>query len=321
MSKASAAFGIALMACFIAGCGNNASNNEQPTPVALATSNGSTLESEPTAVLDPADEATANSLAAEFDQGMQELAQVGQVAGAQGQAQTSSANDRFVTTQSTPGTHVVTMATRALTYTCAQFLGSGASGTISYTYPDTPPTTGWQSSLAFKDCSYSFGVRAYTVNGTIVYEYVRYVSGSDFGFVGRTQDLVLSTSLNGQPVSAVRYTLSYAFDIHNGVIVTSYATPSSVFKDLKVVATGTQLVVNLSAVVDMKERRGAVKIKLTDWRYDLSVGHAVGGTAVVTGANGTRAVVVPSTTGYTVTYTDNTGKTKVYSYTYPTPPA
>jgi hypothetical protein len=321
MSRATSALLTGLMALLTAGCGSNETRNDQPAPVTLATESGSTLESAPTAQLVATDDATAGNLATEIQQSLQDLAQLGQVAGAQGDAQTSATTSRVVKAESNADTDAgarptVMATTRSVVYTCAQFLGAGASGTITYTFVDAAPTVGWQSSLAFKDCAFAFGVRAYKVNGTLLYEYVRYVSGSDFGFVGRTEDLVLATSLNGQQLSAVKYALTYAFDIRNGVITTSYATPSSVFRDLRVATSGNQVVVNLSAVIDMKERRGAVRIKLQDWRYDLPTGHAVGGSAVVTGANGTRADVQPSTTGYTVTYTDSTGKTKVYAYVY-----
>lgn len=319
MSKPTHALLIGLMAALVAACSGN-DRDTQPAPVNLATDSGATLDSAPSVDLAAADDATATQIGAEIQDGLEQLVQLGQVAGAQGDAQSSATNAHIVKADANPDMRTgptVMAATRSVLYTCAQFLGAGASGTITYTFVDAAPTVGWKSDLTFKDCAYSFGTRAYSVNGTLLYEYVRYVSGSDFGFIGRTQNLVLSTSLNGVPVRSVNYALTYAFDIHNGAIVQSYATPSSVFRDLRVLVTGNEIVVNLAAVVDMRERRGTVRITLTNWRHDLTVGHAVGGTAVVTGANNTRAVVAPSATGYTVTYTDRTGRTRVFTYAYP----
>lgn len=320
MKKATAALWVALMALVTAGCGSDEPRNEQPAPYSPMAANGLTIDSEPTAELAATDETAASNLAAEIDEGTEQAAHVGRISGAQSQVQAASKGERVVTAQSTLDSHVVAMATRIVTttYQCAQFLGAGGSGTVAYTYPETVPTAGWKSSITFKDCSYSFGARAYTVNGALVYEYLRYVSGSDFGFVGNTQDLLLSTSLNGNPVSTVRYVLTHAFDIHNGVITTSYATSNGVIKDLSVVPSGNLLVVNVYAVVDMREARGAVRVRLRDWKYDLSTARAVGGRAIITGANNTRAEVVASPTGYTVTYTDGAGRTKVFSFTYPT---
>jgi hypothetical protein len=314
MSKTTAALWLALMALFTAGCGSDEQSSEPITPYTLTADNGLTSESEPTAELAATDATAASNLAGEVFQGTEEAAQVGQLTGAQGEVQPASAGER-TTAQSALDTRA--MATRSITYTCAQFLGAGASGTILYSFPDTAPTAGWESSLTLKDCSYSFGTRAYTVNGAMLYEYLRYVSGSDFGFVGRSQDLQISTSRNGQLVSTVQYSLSHAFDIHNGVITNTYATSRAVFKSLKVTASNNQLVINVSAVIDMNERRGVVRIGLSNWKYDLSTARVIGGSAIITGANNTRAEVVASTTGYTVTYTDSTGKKTVYTFIYP----
>lgn len=318
MSRPTAALLIGLTALLTAACSGDG-RDTQVEPVKLATASGSTLDSAPSVDFAAADDVTATQMGAEIQDGLEQLVQVGQVANAQGDAQASATGAHVVKVEANPGASSgpSVMATRSVVYTCAQFLGAGATGNITYTFDDVAPSAGWKSNLAFKDCAITVGARGYMVNGTLLYQYARYVSGSDFGFVGSTQNLVLSTSLNGQTIRSVNYALSYAFDIHNGTIVTSYATPSSVFRDLRVTATSTAIVVNMSAVVDMRERRGTVRIKLTDWRHDLTVGHAVSGTAVVTGANNTRAVVAPSATGYSVTYTDSQGRTKVFNYAYP----
>lgn len=318
MGKATATLWIALTTLLAAGCGSDEPPRSEATGApSLTAANGLTIDTEPTAVLAPKDETSASNLAAELHDGTEEAAQVGRLAGAQSQVQTASAGERLATAQSGLDARAVALAaTRTFAYTCAQFLGAAASGTVLYTYPDTAPTAGWKSSVTLKDCSYAFGGRAYTVNGTMLYEYLRYVNGSDFGFLGSTPDLLVATSVDGQPATTVRYVLSHTFDIHDNVITTSYATSTAVLKDLRVVASGSLVVVNVLSVVHSKEAGGIVRVRLRDWKYDLSTNRSVSGRAVITGANNTRAEIVASTTGYTVTYTDSAGKTTVYTLRY-----
>jgi hypothetical protein len=318
MGKATAALWIVLTALLCAGCGSDEPPDSQPTGApSLTAANGLTIDSEPTAELLATDETAAGNLAAEIDGGTDEAAQVARLAGAHSQVQTASAGERVVTMQSSLDSRAVAMATtRAFRYTCAQFLGAAATGTVLYTYPDTAPTVGWKSSLRFDDCSYAFGRRAYTVSGTMLYEYLRYVSGSDFGFLGSTKDLRLITSVDGQVVSSLLYVLSHAFDIHNNVITTSYATSTAVLKDLRVVPSGNQVVVNVVSVIESKEAGGVIRVRLSDWRYDLSTNRSVSGRALITGAKGTRVEILASITGYKVTYTDSAGKTTVYTLRY-----
>lgn len=318
MGKAIAALWIALTALLCAGCGSDEPRDEPTGAPSLTAANGLTIDTEPTAELVPTDETAASNLAAEIHAGTEEAVQVGQLAGANSQLPApSSSGEKVATARSGQDARAIAMATtRTFSYACAQFLGAAASGTLLYTYPDTPPTAGWKSSFTFKDCAYTSGSRAYTVNGSVLYEYLRYVNGSDFGFLGSTQDLLVATTVDGKQVSNLKYILSHTFDIHNSVITTSYATSTAVLKDLRVVASGNQVVVNAVSVVQSKEVRGIVRIRLRDWRYDLSTNRSVSGRAVITGAKNTRAEIVASTTGYTVTYTDSAGKTTVYTFKY-----
>jgi hypothetical protein len=267
-------------------CGGGADRTD-PT-----TSSASAADPEPTAVLTATDANAASELANEVQQASEEAAQMGRLSG----------------TQALPTGGTVT-------YNCAQFLGAGATGTVTYTHPDTPPAAGWKSSITFANCTYAVGTSAYALNGTVWYEYLRYVSGSDFGFRGTTENLAFSYSSNGVVVGQGMYSFNHTFDLHNNVIRTSYANARGTIRDLRLARSGDNVVVNAVFVGDLKTAGGKVRMEITDWTYDLSTGHAASGTVRIIGANGTRVDIVASTAGYTITYRAADGTTTVYTLT------
>jgi hypothetical protein len=284
-----------LAALLTAACGSNeddASTTTTPavSPAPVATPGGLTADSAPTAVLAAGGADAATALATEVQNAAEVAAQVGRFAGA-GALPTGT----------------------TVTYNCAQFLGSGATGTVAYSYPDTPPSAGWKTTFTLDDCAYASGAYAFAVNGTVWYEYLRYVSGSDFAFRGTTQDLAYTYAYNGTTVRSGTYSFVHYFDIHDGVITTSSATADAIIAGLQLSRSGTNVILNARYVTNLDLAGGVVRIDLTNWTYDLSTGRPGGGTAAIVGANGTRVDVVATATSCTVTYTAADGNKTIYT--------
>ncbi|HEU0201660.1 MAG TPA: hypothetical protein VFR86_14655 [Burkholderiaceae bacterium] len=294
MSKTSKLLGVALFALLIAGCGGKDDAPADQAPAAPPAEEGAlSIDAEPTAELVATDATAAADLLTQIQEAGEETAMLGQMGG----------------TQAIP-------TGGSITYTCAQFLGSGATGTVSYTYPDTPPAAGWTSSITFADCSFAAGIQAYSLKGTMTYEYYRYVSGSDFGFRGRTDGLTFSYSENGTVRRSGTYKFSYTFDLHNGAIQTTYSTSKIAIRDFSVQLSGSNIILNVTGVIDLKRPAGTVRLELRNWTYDMSSGRLVAGRGSFIGAKGTRADVELSSTGYTVVYTAADGTKKTYTVTY-----
>lgn len=297
----------ALSAVFVVGCSGSDEREEAPAPAPLPAGDPAqfpiTASTKSTATIVATDEAAAARLAERFQQHAEEAAQFARL----GQFRVAPADVR-----------VRTAATA--TYSCAQFLGDGASGKVSYSHPDTTPTAGWKATLTFNDCAYADGIWAYSVKGTVVYEYLRYVSGSDFGFRGSTDGMTWTYSENGNVKRTGTLKFNHTFDLHDGNITTSYQTPVSASWNIDMSRSGSKVTVSADSVVDLtelKEVGGVVNAKVTSWTYDISRGRSLAGSAWATGVNNTRVDVQVTETGYTVVYTAPDGKKTTYKVAHP----
>jgi hypothetical protein len=174
------------------------------------------------------------------------------------------------------------------TISCSLF-ASGGSGSITYDISGTAITTGTAISYTYNACSYS----GYTFNGAVNIVYDRYVSPSDFAFTISYTNFtasgpgVASQSVSGKSSCSVAAGVSSCY-YNDGTRGWSSTMSYS--------ASGT---VNGSYAVNYGN--GSVQVTYANFG-------ATGGTATITGANGSKAVVTRnSATSFTVTITPSGG--------------
>jgi hypothetical protein len=174
------------------------------------------------------------------------------------------------------------------TISCSTF-GSGGSGSITYDISGTAVAAGTSISYTYNACSYS----GYTFNGSVSLVYDRYVGPTDFAYtVTYTNFTVAGVGVGSQSVSG-KSSCSFS----GGTASCYYNDGSRGWSStMSYSSTG---VVNGSYAVNYGN--GSVQVTYANFG-------ATGGTATITGANGSKAVVTRnSATSFTVTITPSGG--------------
>jgi hypothetical protein len=174
------------------------------------------------------------------------------------------------------------------TLSCS-LLASGGTGTITYDISGTAVTAGTSVSFTYNACSYS----GYTFNGSVSIVYDRYTSPTDMSFtISYTNFTASGPGVPSQSISG-----RSSCNVAAGVSSCYYNDGTRGWSStMSYSASGT---VNGSYAVNYGN--GSVQVTYVNFG-------ATGGTATITGANGSKAVITRnSATSFTVTITPSGG--------------
>jgi hypothetical protein len=167
-------------------------------------------------------------------------------------------------------------------------LGSGGTGTITYDIPNTTLGAGYTVTYVYNACSYGGN----TFNGGFSIVYDRYVSSTDFSYTATYTNFTVSgNGFSNQAISG-KTSCSYS----GGTASCYYSDGARGWSSTFVYSGG---VANGSYAVNYGN--GTAQVNYVNFS-------ATGGTATVTGANGSKAVITrTSATGFTVVITPSNG--------------
>ncbi len=176
-------------------------------------------------------------------------------------------------------------------------LGSGGSGSISYEVPSTAIASGYTVSYTYNACSYA----GYTFNGTVTLTYDRYTSPTDFAYTVKYSNF----SVSGNGLSSTNVSGTTSCNLSGGTASCYYNDGTRGWSSTMTYSNGA---VNGSYAVNYGN--GSVQVSYVNFG-------ATGGTATVTGSNGSKAVITrTSATAFTVAITPSTGAaTSTYTVT------
>lgn len=176
----------------------------------------------------------------------------------------------------------------AATLSCS-LLASGGTGSITYDISGTAVTAGTSVSFTYNACSYS----GYTFNGSVSIVYDRYVSPTDLSFtISYTNFTASGPGVPSQSISG-----RSSCNVAAGVSSCYYNDGTRGWSStMSYSASGT-----VNGTYAVNYGNGSVQVTYVNFG-------ATGGTATITGANGSKAVITRnSATSFTVTITPSGG--------------
>ena len=192
--------------------------------------------------------------------------------------------------------------TAAGVITSSNSVACGTSGTMSFTYTlntTTGISAGDSATIVFTNCSF---VSDYTINGTVIITFTRYVSPTDLAFAITT--INLSSTSGGITSGPFNYTGSY--DVNNNTIVSAYHINGITVVGQPVVTDDGTYTTIVSGLVHIDYgTSGWVEVAYNNWKIANATGKPVSGMITITAANGDSAVITASAGNYQVDITIN----------------
>lgn len=198
----------------------------------------------------------------------------------------------------------VPVGTQSATVSCAN-----ANSRLDVTYTLSSSTglrAGDSFMLSFTNCEF---VPGFQFNGTIAFNFSRYLSTSDYAFSLSASNFTFINS--GTTYGPFNYVGS--IDVNNQTTITSYLINDVRVIGLPMVTDDGTYTTVASGVTHINYPGGGwIEVTYNNWVIDDATGKPVSGTMTLTAANGDTATISTDGVNYVVTITIN-GTTKIYN--------